>query len=243
MAKYKKTNILIKDEQGVLYRLLSLGNWKDARGEYYIKMMFPDLKDTPLETAEHNKRGDITKMDFMFGGIQEFSFHYRAGVSHFKDANSYIDSAKSKKSFVKFPAAFLLRFIIYRLDPFAIVSNSEITNDDFILPKTFDGRPRGLEFAISNTLQWAVQDENGKVVDTYKIPLEDKPIILAISDDIWTKPPVTNGFSAFEIFRYDDPTSSLRMKGWFGIALVRFKKFFRSLNPSWKRRFKLAKRN
>ncbi len=213
MSKFKKTRIFLKDDKGKYYRVCSVYNQKDSRGEYYIKIMFPDIKGIPLIAGHHNK--GLTRVESRLNpDIQEFSYHYRSGVSHFKNAKDKIDSKRNMPTLHKFPALHLLRYTIRSLIPFEVQDPSKITADDFVLPIIFNGDPRGFEFAISKIKGgWNVINEQGNdPISTYKIPLEDTNVSLHISDAIWRRPPLVKGESLFEIFTHDDPAEPFDFK-------------------------------
>jgi hypothetical protein len=211
--KLKKTRIFLKDNDGNHYRICSVSNPKDHKGEHYLKIMFPDIKGVPLLTGIHN-RGTVTPGERLAGGVQEFSYHYRSGISHFKDSNDRIDSKKNRPTLITNPALHLLRYIIRSETIFKIQAASKITQNDFILPIPFNGTPRGFEFAISKVAgPWNVINDQGKdPISTYKFPLDDPNVSFHISDAIWRRPPLVKNPTLFEIFTHDDPVRVFTFK-------------------------------
>ena len=90
MNRLEKIRIFLTDVYGNYYRIASIANPKDHKGEYYLKMMFPDIKGIPLISGRHEKGGDIKRLNLEPGGVQEFTYHYRSGISHFKDGKEYL---------------------------------------------------------------------------------------------------------------------------------------------------------
>lgn len=217
MSKISKLNlkrVFLRDDKGNLYRIFAIANNKDHKGESYIKIIIPDIKDVPLITGKHNKGGIVTDLDRLNGGISEFSYHYRSGVSHLKDSKIHIDQKRGIATLHEHQALHLVRFIIRSLDTFKIQKESKITENDFVLPIAFDGKPRGFELAISRTSGgWNIINEQGTdPVHTYKIGLTDPNVSFHIADSLWHRPPIQPGDCPFEIFRYDDPTSNFEFK-------------------------------
>lgn len=209
MSKLRTNKIFLKDQAGNYYRICSVANPKDYTGEYYLKIMFPDIKDIPLITGEHDEKGVVGKIGRLPKGLQEFSYHYRSGVSHFKDSSGRVDRETNKPTLFSFPALHLVRFIVRSLALFGVKNGSEITGGDLVLPGVFDGRPRGFEFVISRLLGWSVTNEQGKEpIYSYKIILEDPNVSFYIADGIWNRPPIARGDTLFEIFRYTNPTEN-----------------------------------
>lgn len=217
MNRLRTLRIFLKDEANNYYRIFNIANPKDKKGEYYLKIMFPDIKNIRLLTGSNTDKGIFKQQKPLENGVQEFTYHYRSGVSHFKDAEGHIDQKKNLPTLIIYPALHLVRFIIRQLEPFKIKDSSKITEDDFVLPIKFDGRPRGFELAISKIAGgWNVINEVGKEpIQTFKIPLEDPNISFHIADGIWSREPAVEqgNNTLFEIFRYEDPTSSFEFKG------------------------------
>lgn len=213
MDKSVINRIYLKDTENNLYRICSFSNWRDKYGEFYLKVMFPDLKNIPLLTGLHD-RGVVEPGERLPEGIQEFTFHYRSGVSHFKNSSKSVDPKRDLPTLIDSPALSLFRFIIRSTHIFKIQKQSKISNNDFILPVNFEGYPRGFEFAISRVSgPWNIINEAGdEPVLSYKIPLDDKNTFLHIADSKWTRPPMVAGKPPFEIFRYENPTSQFEFK-------------------------------
>lgn len=171
--------------------------------------MFPDIKGIPLITGHHNK-GDVTAGTGLFNGVQEFTYHYRSGVSHFKDDVGKVDSKKSMPTLIDNPALHLIRYTIRSLDIFKMQSPSKVSANDFVLPNPFDGIARAFEFAVSKISgPWNVINEQGKEpVVTYKIPLVDPNVSFHILDAVWHRPPLSKGDTLFEIFTHDNPVEA-----------------------------------
>lgn len=208
MSKLIKMRFFLKDEAGKFYRIASAANPKDGKGEYYLKLMFPDLKGVPLRTGLHDKGALVKEGEPLSGGIQEFSYHYHAGISHFKDANGHVDSKQGLASLIDIPALHLLRLMVFRIDTFEQHEESDIDAGDFVIPVAFDGKPRGFEFAISRVAgEWNITNEQGKETPrTYKFSLEEKNVFVHLADSHWERPPVAGADSRFEIFRFENPS-------------------------------------
>jgi hypothetical protein len=208
MSKLKTLRIFLEDEFGDYYRICSVANPRDYKGEYYLKIMLPDIKGIPLITVENDKDGVVGKVNRLPKGLQEFTYHYRAGVSHFKDSHGRVDQEADKTTLFDFPALHLMRFVVRTLTPFAAVDSSKVSSDDFVFPKHFDGKPRGFEFVVSRIAMGTVTNEQGKEpIYSYGVPLTDPNVCLWISDSVWMRPSTTTE-TLFEIFRYSDPTGN-----------------------------------
>ena len=207
--KLKKIRIFLKDDKNKYYRICSISNQKDYTGEYYLKIMFPDIKGIPLITGHHNK-GVVKLGEGLIDGIQEFTYHYRSGISHFKNFNGHIDTKRNMPTLFDHQALHLLRYIIRSLTIFEIQDNSKISSTDFVLPISFGLDPRGFEFAISRIVgPWSIVNEQGQdSITTYKIPLEDQNVSLHVSDGVWRRPPMGKLDTLFEIFTHDDPATA-----------------------------------
>jgi len=205
LSKLDLKRIFLKDSIGNYFRLFSISNPNDKKGEYYIKAIFSNLRNVPL-IGLTNIDEKITKQELMLNGIQEFSFHYNAGVSHYKDnSTSFIDRQCSLPTLKDFPALHLFRYVIYDISQFSPYDKTKISKNDFILPREFNGMARGFEVFISTkqkVREIASPEEN---VIPYKINLSDKQINLFIADGFWQrKSDIPNTYT--EIFRYDNPT-------------------------------------
>lgn len=217
MNKLKTLRIFLEDGADNYYRIFNIANPKDKKGEYYLKIMFPDITNIRLLTGSNADDGIFKKQKPLENGIQDFTYHYRSGVSHFKDAEGHIDQKKGLPTLITYPALHLVRFVVRQLEPFKIKDKSKIAKDDFILPIKFDGRPRGFEFAISRTTGgWNIINEVGKEpIQTFKIALEDQNVSFHIADGIWSREPAVEmgKNTLFEIFRYENPTSNFEFEG------------------------------
>jgi len=209
----RKRRIYIQDKEGNFYRLCIFSNWQDKYGEFYLKIMFPDLVNVSLITGYHDK-GIVELGEKLPNGIVEFTYHYRSGVSHFKDLIGEVNRKRNLPTLIEFPALFLLRFVIRSTSAFKIKKSPKLNNNDFLIPGHFDGTARGLEFVISRVSgPWNVINEAGKApVHTYKIPLEDTNAFFHIADSVWVRPPVGDVVPPFEIFRYENPMNSFDFK-------------------------------
>ena len=212
MSKQNHKRVYLKDEKGNYYRIFGIMNEKDSRGEYYVKLVFPDVLKIPLVTGKHNKDGVITEINSLPNGVLEFSYHYRSGISHLKDdSNIHIDQKRDIADLHKNPALHLVRLVIRSLDLFKIQNKHVVDDNSFIIPNAFDGKPRGFELAISRISgEWNVINTQGEEpVSTYKIGLNDLNVYFHIADCVWTRNPMVNKPTAFEIFRYDNPTNNI----------------------------------
>jgi hypothetical protein len=211
MNKMDFKRIFLKDEHNQYYRIFSIANEKDHKGEYYVKIIFPDIKNIPLITSKNDDEGTITETDFIIEGVSEFSYHYRAGISHFKNSLKRIDQKRNAPTLFDNPALRLFRFVLYSLKSFNIQDVTKITEKDFVLPIVFDGKARGFELVISKILGKlnATNIQGKDPVHTYKIILEDKNVSFHIADCLWNRPPSVKGTPLFEIFRYDDPANNI----------------------------------
>ncbi len=209
MNKLVFKRFFIKDTVGNYYRIFNVANPTDSRGEFYLKIVFPDIRGIPVITGVHDKDGIVSQFN-LEKGVHEFSYHYRSGVSHLKDESGKVDSKRNLPTLHDFPSLHLVRFVIRTLDIFELQINPTITPEDFILPITFDGKARGFEFAISRVSgEWKVTNSQGiDPVYTYKIPLNDPNVYFHISDSVWNRDPIAQGKPLFEIFRYDNPTDN-----------------------------------
>ena len=86
--KIELTRILLQLPDGTLRRLCSFGNPKDKLDESYLKLVFPDLHRQPLQKTLQNSQWEIQEIDVAPEGMSEFSYHYKGGIAHFKDALS-----------------------------------------------------------------------------------------------------------------------------------------------------------
>jgi hypothetical protein len=206
MSKLNLQKLFLKDNNGRYFRICSFSNPKDKQGEYYLKMIFHDIGNLPMIGSFRDKDNNITGQEFMPGGIHEFTYHYWAGVSHYKNSSEgYVDSAKNLPTIKSFPAVHLLRCTVYDLKDFSPFNKNEISTNDLVVKRAYNGRPRGFEFFVSKDPEVIVKNEWTKgSVDLYKIDLEDKDVYFFIADGVWLRNPM--GLSGMEIFRYDDPT-------------------------------------
>ena len=194
MSQLDKIRIFIQDDKGNYYRICNVSNSLDSRGESYVKLMFPDIKGIPLSAGLHNK-GNVTPTTGHPNGIHEFTYHYRSGISHFKDGIDKVDQKRNIPTLLNNAALHLLRFTIRTLDIFEVQDVSKVGSKDFVLPNPFDGNARALEFAVSRISgPWTVINDQGKEpVNTYKIPLTDPNVSFHIADAIWHRPPMGKG--------------------------------------------------
>ena len=112
--KIELTRILLQLSDGTLRRICSFGNPIDKLDDPYLKLVFPELHGQPLQRTLHNPRWEIGEMEVAPDGMSEFSYHYKGGVAHFKDAlSSRIDQDWVVPKIQKSPCLHLLRFLIF----------------------------------------------------------------------------------------------------------------------------------
>jgi hypothetical protein len=211
MSKMVFKKIFIKDINGFYYHILSVANPKDSWGEFYLKVAFPGAKGLQITSADSNEEGMIGNFD-VTSGITEFTYHYRSGISHFKNKNDYVDPKRNIPTLNKDFALQLFRYTIFLLDVYKPENNPIIINKDFVLPINFDKKARGLELAISRVKgPWKVTNTQGdEPVSTYILELEDPNVFFVLSDSVWNRGPMINMENpSFEIFRYNNPIENI----------------------------------
>jgi hypothetical protein len=206
--KLELTRILLPLPDGTLRRICSFSNPKDKRGDPYVKLVFPDLHGQPLERTMQNSRWEIQDTEIAPDGMSEFSYHYKGGIAHFKDAlSSHIDQDWIVPNIQKSPCLHLLRFLIFNLQWSNTFPAFKVSSRDFVIPRPFDGRARCIEFWISTNEVKAVADSEEEEVQTYKFQLDDQGHSMYVTDGYWIKPHLISPDSSFEIFRFDNPTA------------------------------------
>jgi hypothetical protein len=119
-------------------------------------------------------------------GMSEFSYHYRGGIAHFKDAvSSRIDQDWAVPTTQKSPCVHLLRFLVFSLAWSKPFPTSKLARRDFVMPRPFDGRARGIEFWLSNKRETdirVVADSEKEEVQTYEFQLDDLGHCMHITD-------------------------------------------------------------
>jgi hypothetical protein len=199
--------ILLKDSFGDYYRICGAANTKDSKGEWYIKLVFPGIRNIPMIIAENDDSFNIVKENLILNGIQEFSYHYQVGLAHYKSApRAFVDQEKSLPTLNDSPALHLIRYIIHTPLTFEMRDKTEIAKDDFVIPHEFNGRARSLEIFISKDFDvCAFSSQTARHIDLYRVNLRDPKIALFISDGFWMRRPISIT-SPLELFRYADPT-------------------------------------
>jgi hypothetical protein len=138
--KKELTRILLQLPDGTLRRVCSVGNPKDKLDERYLKLVFPDLHRRPLHRTLQNARWEIKDIKIAPDGMSEFTYHYKGGVAHFKDAvSSHLDQDWVVPNIQTSPCLHLLRFLIFNLQWSKPFPASKISSRDFVIPRPFDG--------------------------------------------------------------------------------------------------------
>ena len=209
--KIELTRILLQLPDGTLRRLCSFGNPKDKLDESYLKLIFPDLHRQPLQKILQNSQWEIQEIDVAPEGMSEFSYHYKGGIAHFKDAlSSRIDQDWIVPDIQKSPCMHLLRFLVFNVQWSKPFPASKLSSHDFVMPRPFDGRARCIEFWLSNKNESelkVVANSEEEEVQMYDFQLDDPGHSMHITDGYWIKPHLIRPDSSFEIFRFSNPTT------------------------------------
>lgn len=199
--------VLIVDENGNYFRICGISNPVDYKGEYYIKVVLPDFKGTPLLAEINGRKGEVVGETRMESDVQEFSYHYKSGVSHFKrSSDNYVDQKKDLPKLSDFNGLHLFRYTIFALDGFKKFPTNKITDNDLILKNKFVGLPRMLDIAITAdpNIHYINVSEH-KSLSNYQWEMNEKGVYFSISDlEFISVPKHLNRYT--ELFRYDDPT-------------------------------------
>jgi hypothetical protein len=192
--------------------------------------MFPDIKDFPL-MASYHKNKKVSLGEILYKGLQEFTYHYISGISHYKDSNSRIDSKRDMPTLSMNPTLHLLRYVIRSVSIFKSHDVSDVGPDDFIIPGTFNSQSRGFEFFITRTTNKfnVINEQGDDEVKIHKIPLADLGVSLCILDGIWRTPPMKFMNTYFEIYTHDDPVSVVSSRNPKQCRICRFLTIPRSI--------------
>lgn len=210
MSKLKIKRIFIKDEQGKFYRICGITNTKDATGEYYVKILFPDQKNIPLIGTTNNEKLEIIDLEIVGSGVQEFTYHYKSGVSHYKASESeFVDQKRLLPKLSDFKGLFLLRYTIHLIDFLKPYKESDVSPDDLVLNDIFCGRSRDFEFGIYADPDIRMTNVGpAKQLKLYVWELDEPNVYMGLCDLEYL-----NNFEApsiaTQIFRYDDPVTFL----------------------------------
>lgn len=162
--------LFIRDKQNNLFKIFTLKSLSDSRGEPYIKICFPK-NELVGRLYDINKTSQIVdnyykQFKYEDKNIEEFSYHYVAGLSHFKNKNAHelqltkLPAIKPRK-FIK--PLLLLKIIIFDLENIKI-NEKKLEKDDFIVPHIFNPK-------------------NGRIIHLYINKREDKIIYRKQDDD------------------------------------------------------------
>lgn len=151
MSKLPIRNVIIRDKEGNYFRICSFANPTDHSGEYYIKLLFPDIRDIPLIGDTTNKQKKVIKRELMADGVQEFTYHYQSGVAHYKaDSSLYVDQIRKLPNLDKSNALHLIYYSIFTLALFKRIDDKSISDEDILIKNNYNGMPRTFEFTISS---------------------------------------------------------------------------------------------
>ncbi|MFA5830009.1 MAG: hypothetical protein WC843_06000 [Candidatus Gracilibacteria bacterium] len=142
--------LLIKDNQNNLFRILQFGPGLDEKNEPYVKICFPYFDNTRLYKMDQpGKVKDNLLSEFTpeYISINEFTYHYESGVSHFKFNNSHTKQNKKLPTIKSKVPLHLLTIYIFDLNS---------------VPK-FTKKIGKLDFALPN----AFNVNNGRMIDIY----------------------------------------------------------------------------
>lgn len=206
MNKLKVQRVLIKDNKGNFYRICNISNPKDRYGEYYVKLIFPEFRGVPLLGETNDKYGGVLHVEFVPDGIQEFTYHYKSGVSHFKSSSDeYSDQKKNLPKLGDFKGLHLLRFTIFSLDYFEYYPSNKICRGDLVLKHKFNGLPRVFEMALfADPRIIHINVSKDRSLANYDWEIDEKGVYFSISDMEYKKNPKDNKYVT-KLFRYDDP--------------------------------------
>lgn len=201
MARFGK-NIFLKDCYGNYFRICHILNKKDKYGQYFLKISFPDTRKLPLTEMDHDKNHNVTKEKFFANKVQEFTYHYESGVSHYKNTEAkYFDQKGLVTKITDFPALRLLEYSIYKTDLFYFRDKKSVSSNDFVIPYFFDGKARRLDIVISADPDVRMfADPPAEYIDLYRIDIDDPRANIFISDCYWLQEPI-HPITFFEIFR------------------------------------------
>ncbi|MCX6726736.1 MAG: hypothetical protein NTY75_02855 [Candidatus Shapirobacteria bacterium] len=203
--------VLIVDEFGNYFRICGMSNPIDYKGEYYVKVVLPDFKGIPLLAEINGRKGEVVGESRMESDVQEFSYHYKSGVSHFKrSSDNYIDQKTNLPKLSDFNVLHLFRYTIFSLYGFKQFPRSKITDNDLILKDKFVGLPRMLDIAITADpdIHYINVSEH-KPLNNYQWDMAEKGVYFSIGDlEFVSIPKKQNRLT--ELFRYDDPTEYFR---------------------------------
>jgi len=207
MAKLDIRNIYLKNQKGELYRICGVTNPIDSIGEKYIKLVFPDLKNIPLIGKTNDALMNVTESEFLKNGVIEFSYHYRSGVSHYKEPSQVrVDQKRCLPTISEKGGLHLLILKIHSLVGFKVKDKTKIRETDVILFNSFNNMTREISFMLFKNSDFYVENLGikKKALRTYKIVLNDGAICLGLFDVEWISKP-KNPIYGVQVFRYDDP--------------------------------------
>ncbi|MFA6466960.1 MAG: hypothetical protein WCV71_03805 [Patescibacteria group bacterium] len=225
--------LFIKDEKNNLFKIFIVLSQSDGRGEPYIKICFPKNK-LGGKLYDIDKTSQIVdnyyeQFKYENKNLEEFSYHYVAGLSHFKNKN--IHALKLKKLPTIKPEKFikpflLLKIIIFNLENIKI-NTKKLEKNDFIVPHIFNHKNgRILHLYLNkkedNIIYSKQDDSDGELVNhinNYEFIDSDYDIKLTITDHEFKNKPLNKGI---DFHRPLDP----KIKAYIKIDEKNFKEEF-----------------
>jgi len=211
MNRLQIRRVIIKDLGGNYYRICNICNPIDKYKEPYLKIMFPDLKyDMFIETS-NDAELNITGRKLVSKRINEFSYHYINGISHYKSSSKeYYDQGKNLPKLKEKILINILRISIHSISGLKPFNKIKVTNKDLVLNNIFDGNSRCLEFQLSSDPDIRIINVGPtKQLAIYEWKLDQSETYLCLSDDVYLVIP--DGISLIDIFKYNDPSIVLNM--------------------------------
>lgn len=199
--------LFIKDKQNNLFKIFTLKSLSDSRGEPYIKICFPK-NGLGGRLYDVNKTSQIIdnyyeQFKYENKNLEEFSYHYAAGLSHFKNKNTH--ELQLKKLPVIKPEKLIKPFLLLKITIFDLentkINEKKLEKNDFIVPHIFNHKNgRILHLYINkqgDDILYSKQDDSDrklvKYINRYEFIDNQYNIKLTIIDHEWKNKPLNKG--------------------------------------------------
>ena len=207
MPRLTIKRIFIKNQSGELFRVFGVANPKDSKNEFYIKLIFPYFGKKSVTEVIHDADGDTTEGGYL-NGLQEFSYHYESGISHYKNHEDTLDQSRTVPTLTFTQPLHLLRLTIFDLKPIDVYE-ADANNEDIILDHEFTDVPRAFDIFIAKDFRIATMaDDNAQILKLYSFFISDPSVKMFILDMCWYSRQLLS--SPIGIFRFDNPTQPFR---------------------------------
>jgi hypothetical protein len=211
MNKLSIRHVLIRNLDGLYYKVCGTTNPKDRFGEYYLKILFPKYEYTKLIAQERDENFKPTSYEEFKTRIDDFTYHYNGGVAHYRTTlPEHMDQIRNLPTLQTSKGLDLVTYTIFTLAPMKPYEVTKIQASDLILKYPFNDIPRDFQVLLTNDPDVRITNiGSAKLLSSTTLPLDEPNVYVTIVDNVRTQQN-DNPIIITQLYRSDDPIRCLK---------------------------------